>query len=169
MSELLIPALAAALTAAAVIKGTPFSESFAAGAREGLRTVARILPVLIIIISASSMLRASGFIEWFSGLLSPLLSRLGVPAEIIPLALLRPVSGGGSVAYMSEITAKCGADSREGIAAALMTASTETTLYAVSIYSSGQKIKKLAAVVAAALLADFVSFCGAVLYVNLFC
>ena len=143
-------------------------KEFTAGAMAGLKAALGLAPVFLLIMPILAMLRGSGFIELLSQWLSPVCSRIGIPAEIIPLALLRPVSGSGSIAQLSQMLDLYGADSLVGRCSSVLAASTETTLYTFSVYSSHAGIKKMPSALIAGLLADFCAFLFSVLFVRLF-
>ena len=138
------------------------------GASEGLRVLLRIFPALVALLSAVSMLRASGAMEALARLLSPLFSLLGIPPETAPLVLVRPISGSAALAVGGELMAEYGPDSRIGRTAAVMLGSSETTFYAVSVYFGAVGVKKTRYAVPAALIADLVGFFAAALTVRLF-
>ena len=95
-------------------KGVPVFDTFLAGAREGLRASLKLLPTLVGLIVAVTMLRASGLLELLCGLLDPVAQGAGVPAELLPLALLRPISGSGASAYTLDLLQQFGPDSETG-------------------------------------------------------
>ncbi|MFR1441778.1 MAG: nucleoside recognition domain-containing protein [Clostridia bacterium] len=101
-------------------------------------------------------LRSSGIIDAIVNLLSPILNLINFPSEIMPLALLRPISGSASIAVATDIMKNYGVDSSIGLIASTIMGSTETTLYTIAVYSSSVRIKKTRFVLAAALIADFV-------------
>ncbi|MGM9619559.1 MAG: nucleoside recognition domain-containing protein [Oscillospiraceae bacterium] len=154
VSDWLIPLLLAALALLALGRGSDPYEALAAGAAEGLQTLPRILPSLIALLTAASMLRASGAFELLARLLSPLLSRLGLPAELLPLMLLRPVSGSGGLALAGELIAQYGPDSAIGRTAAVLLGSSETTFYTIAVYFGAAGVKKTRYAVPAALVGD---------------
>ena len=127
---------------------------FFAGVKDGVRTVYAILPSLILLLTAIGMLRASGALEQIAEWLAPLFSCLGIPPETAPLALLRPISGSGSLAALEDTLRTYGADSTVGRTAAVMMASTETTLYTVSVYFGAVGIQKSGCAVLCGLLGD---------------
>ena len=137
-------------------------------AAEGLNTVKRILPPLVVLLCAIAMLRASGALDWLSALCAPVLRLLGIPPETVPLMLLRPVSGSGALAVGSELMARFGPDSPLGRTAAVMLGSTETTFYVIGVYFGALGIKKTRHAVPAALAADLIGFVTAALTVRLF-
>ncbi len=129
---------------------------FIEGAKDGILTGLQILPALIALLAAINMMKASGLMELLVKQLSPLASLLHIPTEILPLMLMRPVSGSGSLAIVSDLLKTYGPDSKIGLIAAVMMGSTETTFYAISVYFSAAGIKKARYTVLAALIADFV-------------
>ena len=168
MTALLVPTLLVFAAAWAAYKKVDFFSAMTAGAASGLDTVKRIFPSLIVLLTAIAMLRASGITDALSALLSPLLSRVGIPAETVPLMLLRPLSGSGALAIGSELMARFGPDSRIGRTTAVMLGSTETTFYVIGVYFGSLGIKKTRHAVPAALAADLAGFLTAALTVRLF-
>lgn len=138
------------------------------GAGEGLRMLAALIPALILLLTAVTMLRASGAVELLSGLLAPVFSFFGIPPETALLVLIRPLSGSAALAVGAELMAEYGPDSLIGRTAAVMLGSTETTFYTISVYFGAAGIKKTRYTVPAALIADFVGFVVASLTVRLF-
>ena len=115
---------------------------FTEGAKNGLRTSVSILPTLIALMIAINMLNASGILDPLSNLLSPVAERIGVPTEIIPLLLTRPVSGSASTAAYSSLLERYGADSFPALCASVIMGSTDTMLYVICLYFSSVGIKK---------------------------
>ena len=109
-------------------------DAFVRGAKQGFETSITIIPYLIAMLVAIGMLRASGFFELMQKALAPLLSALGMPAELLPLALIRPFSGSASTGIMAELIHQYGGNSFIGKTAATMMGSTETTFYVIAIY-----------------------------------
>lgn len=138
------------------------------GAGEGLKILASLVPALILLLTAVSMLRASGAVELLSGLLAPVFSFFGIPPETALLVLIRPLSGSAALAVGAELMAEYGPDSLIGRTAAVMLGSTETTFYTISVYFGAAGIKKTRYTIPAALIADFVGFFVASLTVRLF-
>lgn len=139
------------------------------GAGEGLKMLVSLIPALILLLTAVTMLRASGAVEMLSGLLAPVFSFFGIPPETALLVLIRPLSGSAALAVGSELMAQYGPDSLIGRTAAVMLGSTETTFYAISVYFGAAGIKKTRYTIPAALFADFVGFFMASLTTRLFC
>jgi len=131
-------------------------DTFVDGAKEGLEIVFNIFPTLIGLFVAIGALRSSGIIDLIVNLLNPILNLINFPSEIMPLALLRPISGSASIAVATDIIKNYGVDSKIGLIASIVMGSTETTLYTIAIYSSCVGIKKTRFVLIAALIADIV-------------
>lgn len=137
---------------------------FLEGAKEGIQIVINIFPTLLGLFLSINILRASGIIEAFTNLALPLLNLLKIPAEILPLALLRPISGSASMAVATDIMRSFGVDSLIGLISSTIMGSTETTLYTIAIYTSAIRIKKARFVLIAALAADFVGMLTSVIF-----
>lgn len=152
----IIPVLIILVLVFATKNGVPCYKTFISGVEDGLKTVLSILPCLIAILTASAMLRASGAIDAFSRILSPLCSLLKIPTEIVPLALIRPISGGGSIGLLTDILKAYGTSSRIALAACILCASTETTFYTVSVYFGATRVKYTKRVIFAAVFGDLV-------------
>ena len=138
------------------------------GSAEGLQLLLSILPALILLLTAVHMLKASGAVEVFSDLLSPVFSKLGIPPETAILVLIRPISGSAALAVGADLMAQYGVDSTIGRTVAVMLGSTETTFYTISVYFGAAGIRKTRYCIPAALFADFVGFFMASLSVRLF-
>ncbi len=128
---------------------------FLKGGIDGVNITLKIFPTLIGLFMAIGMLRSSGIIEFITQIISPILSFIQFPKEVVPLALLRPISGSASMAVATDIIKNNGADSFIGILASVIMGSTETTLYTIAVYTSSVKIKNTRGVLIAALAADF--------------
>lgn len=135
---------------------------FLKGAKEGIEIVIRIFPTLVGLFLAIVMLKNSGTIDFIIKILNPILSTFQVPSEILPLAILRPISGSGSIAIATEIMKSFGVDSNIGLIASVIMGSTETTIYTIAVYSSSVKIKDTRFVLGAALAADVVGMVASV-------
>ena len=138
------------------------------GAAEGLRLMKNIVPSLVILLSAVSMLRSSGALEGAVKLLGPWLRFLGIPPETVLLMLIRPISGSAALAVGAELICAYGPDSQVGRTAAVMLGSTETTFYTISVYFGSCGIRKTRYAVPAALIADLTGFLTASWTVRLF-
>lgn len=167
-SALVIPVLLATTAVCGMGRRVDVYSALTHGAEEGLTVLLRIIPALVGLLTAVSMFRASGALEWFSGLCAPLLSRLGIPAELMPLMLIRPVSGGGALAVASDLITTHGPDSYIGRVSAVMLGSTETTFYTIAVYFGSAGIRRTRYTVPAALTADLAGFLFSALAVRLF-
>ena len=157
----------AVICLAGLIKRTPVFDVFLSGAKDGLRSAIKILPSLIGLTTAIAMFMASGVPDMIISAVSPVTSLIGIPSETLPLALLRPISGGGAlVVYKSVIDAN-GPDSVVGLIASTMMGSTETTFYTIAVYFGALKITKTRHTVPAAVAADLTGFIASVLAVHL--
>ena len=123
------------LLSAAMFRKQPVYELFAAGAAEGITMAVKLLPNLAAMLCAVSVMEASGLMDALNGLLAPLFRLAGLPEEIAPLVLVRPVSGSGALAVLSDLMENYGADSRTGLIACTVMASGETIFYTVCIYT----------------------------------
>lgn len=167
-SALVIPLLLAFLAVYGLGKRVDVYGALTRGAGEGLTVLLRIVPALVGLLTAVSMFRASGAMDWLSGLCAPVLERIGIPPETAPLMLVRPVSGSGALAVGSDLMATHGPDSYIGRVAAVMLGSTETTFYTVAVYFGAAGIHKTRHAIPAALTADLVGFAASALAVRLF-
>lgn len=161
-----VPLLLLTVSVAAGIRRVPFSV-FAEGVKSGAQSLWSVFPSLMGFIPAIALLRASGLLDDLAILCAPL-CRLGVPSELLPLILLRPVSGSGSVALLQEMLAQYGADSFVGRVSAVIAASTETTFYTASLYFGAASVRRTRHALPAAIAADFACIAGALLTVRLF-
>jgi len=156
-SELILPIIFALFLLCALLKKKDAYTAFSEGASDSLKTVADIFPSVFCLMTAIGMLRASGLLEFLIRLISPVFSFFDIPAEIAPVALLRPLSGSGSIALLSDILKSHNPDSTIGIMASVITGSTETTFYTIAVYFGAAGIRKSSDALKAALVADFVS------------
>lgn len=138
------------------------------GTAEGLKLLTSIIPSLILLLTAVSMLRASGAIEVLSSVFAPVFTFFGIPPETAMLVLVRPISGSAALAVGAELMRQYGTESTIGRTAAVMLGSTETTFYVISVYFGAAGIQKTRYAIPAALLADFTGFFMASATVRLF-
>ena len=167
LSSLVVPALLAGTAVVALGRRVDGYAALTRGAGEGLTVMLRILPALVGLLTAVSMFRASGAMEWLTLRCAPLLEALGIPGELMPLMLMRPVSGSGALAVGSELIAANGADSYIGRVAAVMLGSTETTFYTIAVYYGSAGIRKTRHTIPAALTADLTGFIASAFAVRL--
>lgn len=161
MTGLLIPALLLGVSALALGRRVDVYSALLDGGRSGLELVKSILPSLVMLLTAVELLRVSGAADALTRLLAPLSTVLGIPAETLPLLLIRPLSGSAALAVGADLMAAHGPDSPVGRTAAILLGSTETTFYTVSVYFSAAGIRKTRYAVPAALLADLTAFLAA--------
>jgi len=140
---------------------------FLNGAKEGIGVVIKIFPTLVALFIAINLLRSSGIIDAIINLLTPILNIIKLPKEIMPIALLRPISGSASLAVAVDIMKTYGVDSIIGLITSTIMGSTETTLYTIAVYTGAVGIKKTRFVLAAALIADIVGMVSAVVFCNI--
>jgi spore maturation protein SpmA len=164
----LIPLLIAALLLVGVAGRVRVYESMVAGAREGLEVAVRILPYFVAILVAVAMFRASGALDLLIRAVDPVTGALGFPAEALPMALLRPLSGSGAFAVMAEILKTHGPDSFVGMLASTLQGSTETTFYVLTLYAGAARVRDLRHALAACLVGDAAGFAAATLACHLF-
>ncbi len=163
----IVPLLLAAVCVYGLVRRVDIFEAFVDGAREGMRTVVTIAPTLIGLLVAVGMLRSSGVLAAVSSLLTPVARAVGIPAELLPMGLLRPVSGSGATALLTGIYEDFGPDSFVGRCASVLSGSTETTFYAVTMYYSAAGIKKIRHTLLSGVLADMTAFVMCVVTVRL--
>ena len=168
LSSLVVPILLAAVAAFDLGRRVDIYGALTHGAEEGLTVLLRIVPALVGLLTAVSMFRASGAMEWLSGLLAPVLGWLGIPSETAPLLLIRPISGSGALAVATDLMRTHGPDSYIGRVAAVMLGSTGTTFYTIAVYSGSAGIHRTRPAVPAALAADLTGFAASALAVRLF-
>ncbi len=156
ISNLAMPLMILLIVSYGLIQKNKVFDDFLEGAKEGLEIVISILPTLIGLFVAIGALRSSGILDIIIRIVTPLLNVIHFPSELMPLAMLRPISGSGSIAVATDIMKNYGVDTPLGIMASTIMGSTETTLYTIAIYTSCVKIKKTRFVLLASLVADVV-------------
>lgn len=162
-----LPVMVVLIVAFGLFKKVKVFDLFMGGAKKGLMTVYDLLPTITGLVVAVTMLKASGGMELIAKAFSPVASLLGVPQETVPMALLSPVSGGGSLSLFESVLKSDGPDSFLGQVASVLMGSTDTTLYAVTVYYSAIGIKRTRHTLYAGLAADFASFVLSPLFVKL--
>ena len=165
--DLFMPIFIVTVVIFGFVKKVELFDAFTAGAKDGIFTLIKIAPTLVGLIVAVNMLKASGLTDMLVGLITPITDSLGFPSGIVPMVLLRPISGGGSTALLTGIYRDFGPDSFTGKVASVLAGSTETTFYAIAVYFGAVNIKKIRHTLIAALSADFTAAIMAVLTVRL--
>ncbi len=163
VAVLAIPLMIAAFLAWGYAKKVRVYEVFVEGAKDGFNTAVRIIPYLVAMLFAIGVFRASGAMDVLTSALSPLTNLIGMPSEALPMALMRPLSGSGSLGIMTELMKTHGPDSFIGILASTMYGSSETTFYVLAVYFGSVGVKNTRHAVAAGLIADAAGMLGAVL------
>ncbi len=155
-SNIAMPLMIIIIVSYGIIERKKVFDIFLDGAKEGISVVFNIFPTLVGLFVAIGALRSSGIIDLISNFLTPILNLVNFPTEILPLALIRPISGSSSIAVATDIMNKFGVDSNIGLIASVIMGSTETTIYTIAVYTSSVGIKKTRFVLWASLIADFV-------------
>ena len=168
MTDYIVPILLLIASLFALRKQENSYDLLLDGAADGLKLLITLVPTLVLLLTAVTMLRASGAMEAISGFLAPAFQFVGIPPETAMLVLIRPISGSAALAVGAELMAQYGVDSLIGRTAAVMLGSTETTFYTISVYFGAAGIKKTRYTLAAALFADFIGFFMASITVKLF-
>lgn len=154
----ILPAIVAAFLIFGLLRGVAIFDVFLEGAREGLATAVHILPSLVGLMTAVGVFKASGALDLLSHGLKPAADFLGLPSQVMPLALLRPVSGSGGMAVFRDLLQSFGPDSFVGRVASVMMGSTETTFYTIAVYYGAVGVRKTRHTLPAALGADLAGF-----------
>ncbi len=150
-----MPVFAAVVVLFGIVRKVPVFDFFLKGAKEGFMLLYNIAPTIMGLVFAVDLLRSSGAIDAICSFVEPAAELLGFPKEIVPMVMLRPVSGSGSMALLTALYEDCGPDSFAGQVASVLAGSSETTFYAVAMYFGSIKVKKTRHTLFAALMADF--------------
>ncbi len=167
LSIVAIPALIILFIGYGAFKKVRVYEQFVEGAKEGFNIAVRIIPYLVGMLMAIGIFRAGGAMDWLTYILKPFTDLIGMPAEALPMALMRPLSGSGSLGIMTEIIKVHGPDSFIGIMVSTFFGSTETTFYVLAVYFGAINIKNTRHALPAGLIADVAGILGAVFIVRL--
>ncbi len=167
VSAWVIPLLLAGIPLVALARRVKVYPAFVDGARQGFETAVRIMPPLVAILVALGMLRASGAMDLLARALAPLTSTAGIPPSVVPLLLVRPLSGGGALGVVADVLRAEGPDGYAGRLASVMAGSTETTFYVLAVYFGAAGVTRYRQALPAALLADVAGFAAAVAVVRM--
>jgi spore maturation protein B len=167
VSILTIPLMILVFLSWGLAKKVKVYEVFVEGAKDGFNTAVRIIPYLVAMLFGIAVFRASGAMEVLVSLLAPVTNLIGMPPETLPMALLRPLSGSGSLGLMTELMKTHGPDSFIGVLASTMYGSSETTFYVLAVYFGSVNIKNTRHAVPAGLIADFFGMLAAVVVCRL--
>ena len=168
MTDYIVPLLLFIVSLVALRKRENCYDLLLDGAADGLKLLISLVPTLVLLLTAVTMLRASGAVEILSRFLSPVFSFLGIPAETAILVLIRPISGSAALAVGADLIVQHGVDSVIGRTVAVMLGATETTFYTISVYFGTAGIKKTRYTIPAALIADLTGFIAASFTVKYF-
>ncbi len=164
----IIPIIIILIILYGMLKGRKVYEWFIEGATEGLKVCLRIFPYLLAMLLAVKVFRESGVLDIVNGVLSPLFNIIGLPGDLIPLVLIKPLSGSGALGVFTEILKEFGPDSIIGLTASIIMGTTETIFYTLTVYYGAVGIKKIRHTLWAALLADLTAIIAAVTIVGMF-
>ncbi|MBS4215809.1 MULTISPECIES: spore maturation protein [Neobacillus] len=160
-----IPLLIGFILIYGTIKQVPTYESFVEGGKEGIKIAVSIIPFLVGMLVAISIFRASGALDAIMDWFRPFMKMIGVPAEIVPLLLIRPISGTAALGMTSDLIAVYGPDSFIGRLASVLQGSTDTTFYVLTVYFGAVGIKKMGDALKVGLLADVVGIIVSIIVV----
>ncbi|GGC99951.1 spore maturation protein [Pontibacillus salipaludis] len=167
VSTWMIPLIILLVLIVGTIKQVPTYETFVEGGKEGIKMAVSLIPFLLGMMVAIAIFRASGAMEAVVGLFSPLLQLVGVPSDIVPLALVRPISGTAALGMTTEIIGTHGPDSFLGRLASTMQGSTDTTLYIITVYFGAVGIKRMGDALKVGLIADFIGIIASIIVVSI--
>lgn len=162
ISIIAIPLMMTVILLHGWVKGVNMYDSFVEGAAEGFKTSIRIMPYLVAIFIAVGLMRKSGFIDYLINLANPLMSFIGIPSEVLPLVIMRPISGSGALAILRDILHTYGPDSFIGRLSSTMMGSAETIFYTMAVYFGSVGVKKGRHTLGAALISHLASIIAAV-------
>lgn len=168
MIKYFIPVIVVIIIVYGIYKKVDIFDTFLVGVKEGMRTSVNLFPTIFAMILAINVLVGSGVIDNISSLLSVFFEKIGFPVEVLPLAILRPISGSSSLAILSDILSRYDPDSFIGRVASVMQGSTDTTIYIISMYFGSVGIRKGRYALVVGLLADLVSVVLSVMMVKMF-
>lgn len=154
----MIPAILVLIPLYAILRKVPIYESFIEGAKEGFPTAIQLIPHLVAMMVAVSIFRDTGALNFYLQILEPLIAWIHIPSEVLPIGLLRPISGTGALAFVESIMKTYGADSFLGKLASTIQGSTDTTLYVITVYFGAVGIRKSLYALKVGLMADIVGF-----------
>ena len=168
ITKSIIPIIVLIIITYGMIKGKKVYEWFVEGAKDGLKVCANIFPYLLAMIVAVNIFRSAKLLDLVNNLVEPLSSLIGLPKEVVPLVLIKPLSGSGAMGVFTDILKNYGADTKIGLIASVIMGTTETIFYTITVYFGAVKIKKIRHTLWAAVFADIMAIIMAVLMVNIF-
>lgn len=159
----IIPIIIGLVVISGMLKGVRVYECFVEGAKDGINICIKIMPYLLAMIMAVTVFRASMAMDYFIKLVKPFVNVIGLPPELVPLAMIKPLSGSGAIGIFAETLKKYGADSYIGLVASIMMGSTETIFYTITVYYGAVNIRKIRHTLIAAVFADITAIIMAVI------
>ncbi|MBO3446440.1 spore maturation protein [Clostridium sp. CCUG 7971] len=162
-----IPFFMVSIPIYALVKKVKVYEAFTEGAKDGFTTAITIIPFLVGMLVAIGVFRASGAMDLITDLFAPITNKIGMPSEVLPMAMMRPLSGGGASGIMNELFTVHGPDSLIGRMASVINGCTETTFYVLAVYFGAVGIKKTRHALPVGLIADAVGIIVAVIVANI--
>ena len=168
LTKSIIPIIFLCIITYGMFKGRKVYEWFIEGAKEGLNVCIRIFPCILAIIIAVEIFKKADIMNLVIGFLSPITSLIGLPEELIPLVIIKPLSGSGAIGVFTDIIKSCGPDTKVGLIASVIMGTTETIFYTITVYFGAVKIKKIRHTLWAAVFADLTAIIMAILVVNIF-
>lgn len=158
----IIPIIIGLIIGYGIFKGVKVYECFVEGAKDGITICIKIFPYLLAMLVAVTIFRDSKAMDYFIGIVKPFVNIIGLPPEVVPLAMVKPLSGSGAMGIFADTLKKYGADSYIGIVASIMMGSTETIFYTITVYYGAAGIKKIRHTLWAAIMADITAIIMAV-------
>lgn len=158
----IIPLLIGGVVIYGLLKGVKVYEVFVEGAKEGLGICLRIFPYLLAMLIAVAIIRESKILEYFINFISPVTNIIGMPSEVLPLVMIKPLSGSGALGVFTDIITQYGADTYIGLVSSIIMGGTETIFYTLSVYYGSVKIKNIRHTLWAAMFADFIAIIMAI-------
>jgi len=168
LSKSIIPIIFLLIITYGMFKGRKVYEWFIEGAKEGLNVVLRIFPYLLAMIIAVQIFKDAKLMDLLNNLIAPLSNMIALPKDLIPLLIIKPLSGSGAIGVFTDIIKNVGPDTRTGLIASVVMGSTETIFYTITVYFGAVKVKKIRHTLWAAILADITAIIMAIFMVNNF-
>lgn len=167
LSRSIIPIIFLLIITYGMFKGRKVYEWFIEGAKEGLKVTLRIFPYLLAMIIAVQIFKEAKLMDLLNNLIAPAANVIGLPKDLIPLIIIKPLSGSGAIGVFTDLIKSVGADTRTGLIASVVMGSTETIFYTITVYFGAIKVKKIRHTLWAAVFADMTAIIMAIFMVNL--
>ena len=168
LSKSIIPIIFLLIITYGMFKGRKVYEWFIEGAKDGLKVTLRIFPYLLAMIIAVQIFKEANLMNLLNNFIAPLGNFIGLPKDLIPLLIIKPLSGSGAIGMFTDIIKSFGPDTRTGLIASVVMGSTETIFYTITVYFGAIKVKKIRHTLWAAIFADMTAIIMAILMVNIF-